>query len=502
MEQGIGLTFDDVSLSPGMSEVVPRDINLETKLTRNLSMNLPFISADMDSVTGPKMAEAIARQGGIGFLWKAPIDDQEKWVMNVKYALNALIDQPVTISPDKTKQDYLNILPKYDRRFSTLVVVDDNNKVLGLVKRDKAKYAKLDDLVSNFMIKNPLKLEKDLGVNGTYDFMIKQKESKVVLVKHDNTLKGLYCFNDLQSIVEGDEPFNRDDNGQLRVGANIGVCTKNNREEFDERIYKLLKKNCDILLVGTAHGHSRNVIDTIKYLNGLKKDFEFDVVAGNVATYDGTLALIEAGADAVKVGLGPGSICTTRIITGAGVSQMTAIYDSVLASRKYAKEHNKLSIPIIADGGIRYSGDVTKALGAGAHSVMIGSLFAAAEESPGEVFIFKGQRYKSYRGMGSEGALRLFGGERYQNQDREKSVPEGIEGRVSVKGNVEYILKHLKGGLKSGMGYVGAANIEELHNKAKFIRPTLASVQEAHPHDVEMTQEAPNYSPHKDDSFE
>jgi len=495
-EDNFWLTFDDVLILPSYSEVIPRDVELKTKLTNNINLEIPLVSSDMDTVTGPEMAEAIAKQGGIGFLWKHPdAKIQAGWVESVKYALNALIDRPVTIRYDKTKKDAIETFPKYKNRFSTLVVIDEENRVVGLVTRDRIQFAKDTDLVKSFMIKDPVILDQDLGVKEAYEFMIENKISKLILVNPNKTLKGLYCFNDVKSIIEGADPFNRDERGQLRVGANVGIRTNDNFQKFDERVKLLLKEHCDVLLVGTAHGHSKNVIETVKYLNGLKSTNKFDIVAGNVVTYEGAKTLFEAGADCVKVGVGPGSICTTRVVSGAGAPQITAICEVTKAGREFGK-------PVIADGGIKYSGDITKAIAAGADSVMLGGLLAGTEEAPGEIIMYEGQKFKEYRGMGSLGAMKDYGGERYGKKgEKDKLVPEGIEGRVPIKGTVKDVLFQLMGGLRSGMGYAGAKNILELKSR-KFIRVTSASLKESHPHGVLMIKESPNYQPEKEERRE
>lgn len=492
---GLWLTFDDVLILPARSEVIPKDVDVRTRLTNNIYLNIPLVSSDMDTVTEADMAEALARQGGLGFLWKHPNPkEQAKWVESVKYALNAMIDKPVAVKANQTKKEILELLPRYKNRFSTFVVVDEFNKVRGIVTRDRMQFARPDDLVGSFMVENPVTLNSDLGVRGIHEFMIEKKVSKVIIVDSDQRLVGLYCFKDVRSIVEGGEPFNRDSRGQLRVGANVGIRTEKNSAGFDERIRLLLEKKCDVLLVGTAHGHSRNVLNTVRYLDNLRKEnkFGFDIVAGNVVTYEGAKDLFLAGADAVKVGVGPGSICTTRIVSGAGSPQITAIYEVA----KAGKEFNR---PVIADGGIRYSGDITKAIAAGADCVMLGGLFAGTKESPGDEVIYNGQKFKSYRGMGSLGAMKDYGGERYGKVDsNDKLVPEGIEGRVPIKGTVFDLVFQLIGGLRSGMGYAGAANIIELQ-KAEFIRVSEAALHESHPHGVLMTKEAPNYQVEKED---
>lgn len=497
MEQGIGLTFDDVLVSPGMSNVVPKDVNLKTRLTERISLNVPLVSADMDTVTEYKMAIALAKQGGLGFLWKHPsIEEQAGWVEKVKYNLNVRIDKPITIGPNQKLEEVKKTLKKYGNRFSSLVVVDDEKKVVGLVTGDRTQFAKSGDLVRNFMVEDPVNSQRDFSVQQAYDYMKMEKIGKLILVDFSGRLKGLYCFSDVKSIVEEINPiYNRDEKGQLRVGANVGIRTKENSEEFDNRVEQLLKRNCDVLLVGTAHGHSKNVIDTVNYLKtNFGSKYRFGLVAGNIVTYEGAKVLFEAGADAVKVGIGPGSICTTRVISGAGAPQITAIYEAARAGDEFGK-------PVIADGGIRYSGDITKAIAAGASCVMIGGILAGTEESPGKIVIYGGQKFKEYRGMGSLGAMKDSGtADRYGHvkDSAEKLVPEGIEGEVPITGNVEEVVYQLMGGLRSGMGYAGAENIRELHEKVRFLRPTSASVAESHPHGVMMTKESSNYPMKRD----
>jgi IMP dehydrogenase len=492
-KQGFGLTFDDVLIKPRMSKVVPSKVSLETMLSSNIPLHIPLVSADMDSVTEEEMARELAMQGGIGFLWKHPFATQQaQWVKNVKLTLNAKIDTPVSINQNKELKDVRKTLSRYNNRFSTLIVVDDNKRVVGLVTGHRTQFAREGQAVREFMLKNPVTSQEDFDFKGAYDFMRKERIGKLILVDSNKRLKGLYCFSDVKSLIEGINPlYNRDRRGQLRVGANVGVCTRENSGEFDNRVEKLLRNRCDVLLVGTAHGHSENVINTVKHLKTNFTKHKFDLVAGNVATYEGAKDLFEAGADTVKVGVGPGSICTTRVISGCGVPQITAIYESAKAASEEEKH-------IIADGGIRYSGDITKALGAGAHSVMLGSLFAATEESPGKIEHFEGgQRYKTYRGMGSLSAMKDLNmiGDRYAQvtQDKGKVVPEGVEGRVPLVGKVGGVVYQLVGGLRSGMGYVGAKNIKELHSLAEFIRVSGAGSREGHPHDITITEETPNY---------
>jgi len=481
-----GLTFDDVSLIPRRSGVVPRDVNLETSLTPNIPMHIPLVSADMDTVTEAEMAIKLAMEGGLGFLWKSPnIDEQVSWVQSVKYAFNALIDKPITILEDQTLKDVETTLRKYNNRFSTLVVLNKARKVIGLVTRDKSQFADESDLVKNFMVRNPITTAKNMNVDEAYEYMKGKRLAKLIVVSRSGELRGLYTFKDVKEIVEGRTPmFNRDENGRLRVGANVGV------NDY-ERVEKLLEARCDVLLVGTAHGDSENVIKTVREIRRNFKEYNFGLVAGNVATYDGAVDLIRAGADAVKAGIGAGTICTTRIIAGVGVPQLSAVYDSARAARRYGKM-------AIADGGIRNSGDIVKALAAGASCVMLGSLLAAAEEAPGDIVKDdKGGIYKLYRGMGSVSAMianQTASRYRQEGVAPEKLVPEGVEGAVALKGKLSDIVYQLTGGIKSGFGYIGAKNLKELAKKASFIRISQAGVIEGRPHNIELMAKPPNYS--------
>jgi len=483
LEEGMGLTFDDVLLVPGMSDVVPRDVDVKTRLSRNIPLKIPFVSADMDTVTEAKMAIELAKEGGIGFIWKFPdIERQEDEVSKVKYKLNKRIDKPICIREDKTVGDLEEILRKYENGFSSLVVLNAEQRVVGLLTRDKYQFAKRTTHVRDVMVRNPLTSQEDLDVKQAYDFMKTRGVAKVILVDSDGKLRGLYCWKDVREIIENATPlYNRDGGGQLRVGANIGV------NDF-ERAERLLRRKCDVLLVGTAHGHSGNVIKTVKELRTQFTRYTFDIVAGNVATYEAARVLFEAGADGVKVGVGPGSICTTRITTGAGAAQLSAIYECALAGAEF-------DLPIIGDGGIRFSGDVTKALAAGASSVMIGNLFAATDEASGETIMLNGIKYKVYRGMGSLDAMSAHKSARarYAQEGAEKLVPEGVKTRAPLKGPVRDVLYQLVGGLRSGMGYVGARTIQELQTKRRFRRVTSEGVIESHPHDVTIMGETHNY---------
>ena len=487
-----GLAFNDVLLKPQKSSAIPRDVDLTTMLSTNIPLNIPLVSADMDTVTDYRMARAMAMAGGIGFLWRSSAKNQEDWVDRVKYTFNAKIDKPITIREDQTLDDVTKKLAEYDNRFSSLVVVNSDGKVIGLVTDQETRFADKKDKIKDFMVKKPVTSEKDFDISQAYKFMKKRRIGKLILVNPDGTLRGLYCWKDVKDMMEDETSvYNRDERGQLRVGANIGV------RDY-KRAERLLRKHCDVLLVGTAHGHSKNVIDTARRIKRLKEtvgelkrsfsQYEFDIIAGNVATYEGAKELYQAGADAVKVGVGPGSICTTRVISGVGIPQITAIYEASKAAAEFDR-------PLIADGGIKYSGDVAKAMAARGDSVMIGGLFAGTVESPGEIVHIKGKRYKDYRGMGSLGAMASsrHSKERYKQKGAEKLVPEGVEGVVPLTGPVDDLIFYLLGGLRSGMGYVGAHNIKELQQKGEFIRISSAGVQESHPHDIIVTKEAPNY---------
>lgn len=480
-----GLTFDDVLLKPRRSSVVPRDVSLETFLTPEIPLKIPLLSADMDTVTEAEMAIKLAMEGGMGFLWKSPdIDEQVAWVNRVKYAFNARIEKPITIHDNQTLKDVKATLAKYENRFSTLVVLNEAGKVVGLLTKDRTQFADERDLVKDFMVQNPHTTARRLDVDTAYDYMKKHQVAKLIVVSKSGELKGLYCFKDVKEIVEGRTPmFNRDKDGRLRVGANVGV------NDY-ERAERLLEAKCDVLLVGTAHGDSENVLNTVRELRKRYRKYEFGLIAGNVASYEGARDLIKAGADAVKVGIGAGTICTTRIVAGVGVPQLTAVYDCSRAARRYGKV-------AIADGGIRTSGDIVKALAAGASSAMMGSIFAATDEAPGDIIVDEaGARFKDYRGMGSLGAMvdNQTASRYLQEQaSAEKLVPEGVEGAVPLKGPLRDVVYQFTGGIKSGMGYIGAESIPELRRKAVFMRITNAGQKESHPHDIKITKKSPNY---------
>jgi IMP dehydrogenase len=481
-EMVTGLTFDDVSLIPDYSEIHPQETEVSTRFSKNILLNIPLVSAAMDTVTESNLAIAISRQGGIGVIHKnLSIEKQAEEVDRVKRSEAGMITNPITIGPEKKVSDALDLMKKF--RISGVPVVDPKGKLLGILTNRDLRFEERTDLpVSDLMTKENL---KTVPVGTTLEeakvLLQKYKIEKLLVVDKNFKLKGLITVKDIQKKIKYPNAC-KDSMGRLRVAAAIGVSG-----DFLERAAALVASKCDALVIDSSHGHSKSVLNA---LEKIKSNFpSVDVVAGNVATYEGTSALIKSGADAVKVGIGPGSICTTRVITGAGVPQLSAIMESSRAAKDY-------DIPIIADGGIRYSGEIVKALAAGADSVMIGSLFAGTEESPGETILYQGRTFKVYRGMGSLGAMKSGSAERYfQNSDTSlsKLVPEGIEGMVPFKGSLENMVFQLVGGLRSGMGLVGAKNIKELKTKAKFVRITLAGLKESHPHDVVITKEAPNY---------
>jgi IMP dehydrogenase len=491
-EDCVSLTFDDVLVVPRESDVVPAEVSLETKLSPNIPLHIPLVGADMDTVTEDRTSIGLARKGGIGFLWKAAPDLQERWVANVKSYTSARIDSPVFIHDDQRFEDVYRVLEENGGKFSTLVVLDKDRRVAGLVLKQKTRLAKPSDLVRDFMVTDLVTMpaEEDKGYEWAYNIMRQRKIGKLVIVDEEGRLKGLYCSKDVKPMVEGNDSFLRDDLGRLRVGANVGVLLPGrNDKEFGSRVEAILKRGCDALLVGTAHGHSRNVMNTVTELaTNFKPSHHFDIIAGNVATYDGARALFLAGADTVKVGIGPGSICTTRIVTGVGVPQITAIHEAAKAAAEFDRY-------IIGDGGIRYSGDITKALVAGADCVMLGSLFAGTDEAPGEKVTIKGHAFKVYRGMGSQGAMMSSSGakERYR-QESGKLVSEGVESKVPYKGPIEEVIDQLMGGLRSGMGYDGVSSIFDLMKFGDFTRITASGIRESHPHDVEVVKEEPNYA--------
>src|SRR5579859_5055327 len=476
-----GLTFDDVLLLPGKSAVLPADTDTRTCFTRKLALQIPLASAAMDPVTESRLAIAIARQGGIGIVHKnMPIDRQGEEVDRVKRSESGMIVDPVTISPDITLRQALEIMNKY--KISGLPVTRGTRLTGILTNRDLRFEKNHNQLVSSVMTKENL---VTVPVGTTLDeaekILQKHRIEKLLVVDQDFNLKGLITVKDIQKKLEYPRAA-KDDQGRLRVGAAVGATG-----DYLERAVEMHKAKADVLAVDTAHGHTSRVMEAIQAIRHRLPDVQ--LIAGNVATYEGAKDLIALGIDGLKVGMGPGSICTTRVVTGAGVPQITAVMEAARAA-------HGTGIPIIADGGIKYSGDITKALAAGASCVMIGSLFAGTEESPGETILYQGRTFKSYRGMGSMGAMDA-GSDRYATvqdmEERGKSVPEGVEGRVPYKGSLGALTDQLVGGLKSGMGYVGAATLNELTEKAHFVRITAAGLRESHVHDVIITREAPNY---------
>ena len=478
------LTFDDVLLLPDYSEVLPQDTDLSTKLTRDVDLKIPVVSAAMDTVTESKMSIALAELGGIGIIHKnMPIHDQAKEVTLVKKFESGIVREPITISSEKRVGELVKLTQEL--KISGMPVVDNDNLVGIVTSRDFRNVQNQDEIVANIMTPKEKLITSDENedLDKIKDLLFKNRIEKILLVDKNFSLKGLVTLKDINKTK--DFPLaSKDKEGRLLVGAAIG-----NGEETDERISELINANVDVLVVDSAHGHSKGIIDRVKKL---KKDYpEIQIIAGNVATGNGALELVKAGVDAVKVGIGPGSICTTRIVTGVGVPQISAIANVVNALKSK-------NIPVIADGGIRFSGDIAKAIAAGANTVMLGSILAGTEEAPGEVELYQGRSYKSYRGMGSVGAMsgETNSGDRYFQENvvsTEKLVPEGIEGRVPYKGLVETTIHQMLGGVRQSMGYTGNQDIESMRTKAKFVKITPAGINESHVHDVSVTKEAPNY---------
>jgi IMP dehydrogenase len=475
-----GLTFDDVLLLPGKSSVLPLEADTRTCFTRKLQLDIPLASAAMDTVTESRLAIAIARQGGIGIVHRnMPIDRQGEEVDRVKRSESGMIVDPVTISPDITLRQALEIMTKY--RISGLPVTRGSRLTGILTNRDLRFEKNHSQLVSSVMTKeNLVTVPVGTTLEEAERILQKHRIEKLLVVDQDFNLKGLITVKDIQKKLEYPHAA-KDDHGRLRVGAAVGATG-----DFLERAVEMSKAKTDVLAIDTAHGHSQRVMDAIKAIR--QRLPEMQLVAGNVATYEGAKDLISLGIDGLKVGIGPGSICTTRVVTGAGVPQVTAIMEASRAAQG-------TGVPVIADGGIKYSGDITKAIAAGASCVMIGSLFAGTEESPGETILYQGRTFKSYRGMGSTGAMENGSADRYAQEgaERGKSVPEGVEGRVPYKGTLAALTDQLVGGLKSGMGYVGAGTLKDLAERSKFLRVTAAGLRESHVHDVIITREAPNY---------
>ena len=477
-----GLTYDDVLLVPAYSDVLPRTVELTTKFSRHIELKVPFVTAAMDTVTEAPMAIAIAREGGIGVIHKnMSIEEQARQVAIVKRAENGMIYDPVTIKRGRTVGDALSLMSEY--HIGGIPVVDDDNKLVGIVTNRDLRFEqninrRIDEVMTS---ENLVTTHQQTDLAAAAKILQENKIEKLPVVDKDGRLVGLITYKDITKAK--DKPMAcKDDKGRLRVAAGVGVTA-----DTLERMQALVEAGVDAIVIDTAHGHSKYVVEKLKEAKAAFSDV--DIVVGNVATGAAAKMLVEAGADGIKVGIGPGSICTTRVVAGVGVPQLSAVYDVACALQG-------TGVPLIADGGLRYSGDVVKALAAGGYSVMIGSLVAGTEESPGDTIIFNGRKFKSYRGMGSLEAMECGSKDRYFQsgvKDVKKLVPEGIAGRVPYKGTVQEVIYQLVGGLRSGMGYCGAHTIEELHN-AKFVRITNAGVQESHPHDVTITSEAPNYS--------
>lgn len=475
-----GLTFDDVLLEPCFSESLPRDVETSTRLTREIKLNIPLISAAMDTVTEWRLAIAVAQEGGIGIIHKnLTVEEQASMVDRVKKYESVIIQNPITLRPDQLVADAEEI--RRSEHISGFPIVDDNGVLVGLVtNRDLRFESNPETPLSEVMTREVVTGPVGISIEDAGKLLHKHRIEKLPVVDDSGRIKGLITVTD----IEKRERFPnscKDDLGRLRVGAAVGVSF-----DREERIQALLNAGADCVVIDTAHGHSKGVLEAVK---DTKKNFRCQLIAGNVATAEAATALIKAGVDAVKVGVGPGSICTTRVVTGIGVPQVTAISDVVGVARRK-------DIPVVADGGIKYSGDVTKAIASGADSVMIGSLFAGTDESPGETILFQGRTFKLYRGMGSIEAMKKGSKDRYFQDDVEselKLVPEGIESRVPHKGPISSTIYQLIGGLKAGMGYCGARTIPELHKNARFVRITSAGLRESHVHDVSITKEAPNY---------
>jgi IMP dehydrogenase len=475
-----GITFDDVLLEPAYSEVLPKDADVRTHLTRNIKLNIPIVSSPMDTVTESDLAIALAQEGGLGVIHKnMTVDQQTREVDKVKRSENGVITDPVTLSPDATVGMARRVMEQYKISGVPITVGPILKGIL--TRRDLRFLSDSEQKLQEVMTKEDLvTASEETTLEEAERILTENKVEKLLLIDRYYHLKGLITIKDIDKMHNYPNAC-KDKRGRLRVGAAIGV------RDF-ERAASLIKAGVDLLVVDSAHGHSANVIETVVEL---KKRFTVDVIAGNVATAEGAKALAQAGADAIKVGIGPGSICTTRVISGVGVPQVTAVYHAAQGAKDFG-------VPIISDGGIRYSGDITKAVAAGAHSVMIGGLFAGLSERPGHTILYQGRTFKAYRGMGSLGAMAAGSSDRYRQEARDgqagKLVPEGVEGRVPFKGPLAPFVFQLVGGLRAGMGYCGARTVEDLRTRARFISISAASVQEGHPHDIFITQESPNYS--------
>ena len=476
---GDGITFDDVLLVPAYSEVIPNQVDLTTYLTKTIKLNIPMMSAGMDTVTEHRMAIAMARQGGIGIIHKnMSIEAQAEEVDKVKRSENGVITDPFSLSPEHTLDDADKLMAKF--RISG-VPITENGKLVGILTNRDLKFETdyTKKIKESMTTENLVTAREGITLEEAKRILGEARKEKLPIVDENYNLKGLITIKDIEKQIKYPNSA-KDSQGRLLCGAGVGVTP-----DILDRVSELVKAKVDVIVIDSAHGQSANVLKTLEIVKNAYPDLQ--VIAGNVATAQGTEDLIKAGADAIKIGIGPGSICTTRIVAGIGVPQMTAIMDAYSVSQKY-------NIPIIADGGIKYSGDITKALAAGADVCMMGSMFAGTDESPGEFELYQGRKYKVYRGMGSISAMENGSKDRYFQSNAKKLVPEGVEGRVAYKGTVEDTVFQLIGGLRAGMGYCGSKDIPTLHEKARFVKITSASLKESHPHDIQITKEAPNYS--------
>ncbi|PSL23645.1 inosine-5'-monophosphate dehydrogenase [Planomicrobium soli] len=477
-----GLTFDDVLLVPGRSEVLPKDVNLSVELTSTIKLNIPIISAGMDTVTEAKMAISMARQGGLGIIHKnMSIEEQAENVTTVKRSENGVITDPFFLTPTHQVFDAEHLMGKYRISGVPIVNNEEEQKLVGIITNRDLRFIQDYSLPINDVMTKEQLVTAEVGttLEEAEKILQQYKIEKLPLVDNDGVLKGLITIKDIEKVIEF--PYAaKDAHGRLLVGAAVGVTSDTMR-----RVEQLVKAQVDVIVLDTAHGHSKGVLDMVEQIRATYP--QLAIIAGNVATAEGTKALIEAGADVVKVGIGPGSICTTRVVAGVGVPQITAVYDCATEARKHGKA-------IIADGGIKYSGDIIKALAAGGNAAMLGSLLAGTTESPGETEIFQGRRFKTYRGMGSIAAMEKGSKDRYFQDEAKKLVPEGIEGRLPYKGPLADTIHQLLGGIRAGMGYCGTKDLKTLREEAQFIRMTGAGLRESHPHDVQITKESPNYS--------
>ena len=476
---GEGITFDDVLLVPGYSEVIPNQVSLKTHLTKKIELNIPMMSAGMDTVTEHRMAIAMARQGGIGIIHKnMTIEQQAEEVDKVKRSENGVITDPFYLSPEHTLEDANNLMAKF--RISG-VPITEGKKLVGIITNRDLKFETgfTKKIKESMTSEGLVTAQEGITLDEAKQILAKARKEKLPIVDKDGNLSGLITIKDIEKQIKYPHSA-KDSQGRLLCGAGVGVTAN-----IMERVDALVKAKVDVVVIDTAHGHSANVLKVVRMVRETYP--ELGIIAGNVATGEATKALIDAGVDAVKVGIGPGSICTTRVVAGIGVPQVTAIMDCYAVAKEYG-------IPIIADGGIKYSGDMTKAIAAGANVCMMGSIFAGCDESPGTFELFQGRKYKVYRGMGSIAAMENGSKDRYFQQDAKKLVPEGVEGRVAYKGTVEDTVFQLIGGIRSGMGYCGAKDIETLKENGRFVKISAASLKESHPHDIHITKEAPNYS--------